>query len=142
MEIREVINPAEREGAFEVLRELRDNLSRDSFQTIYEAARSADGYTLVGAFAETRIIGVMGYRVLWDFVHGKHLYIDDLVVTKTLRSGGLGARLLLFAEEVAKKEGCQGLRLCTGIENEGGKRFYERNDWKIRSVAFKKSLSS
>jgi len=36
----------------------------------------------------------MGYRLLHDFVHGRHLYIDDLVVTSRLRSSGLGAELL------------------------------------------------
>ncbi len=84
----------------------------------------------------------MGYRILFDFVHDKHLYIDDLVVASSLRSQGFGKQLLDFAEVEARRLGCRGLRLCTGVENEGGKRFYERSGWAPRALAYKKKLES
>jgi len=62
-----------------------------------------------------RIVAVMGYRFLSDFVRGKHVYVDDLVSTESARSKGLGAELLKFAEDVAARSGCKSLRLCTGI---------------------------
>jgi GNAT superfamily N-acetyltransferase len=87
-----------------------------------------------------KVIAVMGYRILFDFVHGKHLYIDDLVTTEACRSKGYGAQLLSFAERKAQRQGCQGLRLCTGVENENGKRFYERHGWNPRTLAYKKRV--
>jgi hypothetical protein len=42
--------------------------------------------------------------------------------------------------DLAKELDCKGLRLCTGIENEQGKKFYERNGWSLRAVAYKKKL--
>ena len=88
------------------------------------------------------ILAVMGYRFLSDFVRGKHIYIDDLVTAEKIRSKGLGAELLKFAEELAHTNGCKSLRLCTGVENERGVSFYERNGWVKRAFAFTKKLKS
>lgn len=137
-EYRELTSPNELEEGYGVLRELRTTLTFQQFHNLYDAAKRADEYTLLGAFQDGRCVAVMGYRVLFDFVHGKHLYVDDLVVTEKCRSMGIGADLLRQAEKVAQAENCQGLRLCTGMENETGKRFYERQGWEPRSVAYKK----
>jgi GNAT superfamily N-acetyltransferase len=128
------------ERFYPVMRELRKDLSIEDYMTICEKAHEADGYEIVAIEAGGQVLAVMGYRVLFDFVHGKHLYIDDLVSTESHRSQGLGAKLLKHAEDLAKELGCKGLRLCTGIENEKGKKFYDREGWKLRAVAYKKKL--
>jgi ribosomal protein S18 acetylase RimI-like enzyme len=127
-------------SAFEVLKELRPHITLASFHSTYEMARVRDEYTLMGAFRNHEMVGLMGYRILFDYVHGKHLYIDDLVTIEKCRGQGIGATLLKEAELIAKKLGCTGLRLCTGIENEGGKKFYERENWEFRSVVYKKPV--
>ena len=129
------------EIAFPVLKLLRPHLVFQEYTALYEAARVADGYALVGGFEDPVLVAVMGYRILSDFVHGRHLYVDDLIVIPEKRSCGIGAALLEYAETKAFELGCSGLRLCTGIENEAGKRFYEREGWSARAVAFKKALS-
>lgn len=138
IEYRELTTTADLAKGFQVLRELRTHISFERFLELDNAARRADRYTVVGAFEAGQCIAVMGYRVLFDLVHGKHLYVDDLVVTERCRSKGVGAALLREAETVAQRMNCDGLRLCTGIENEAGKRFYEREGWELRSVAYKK----
>ena len=140
MEYQVLKSPPELEDGYALLKELRTNLSFTDFITLYKRARETDGYTLIGAFDNERMIGVMGYRILYDFIHGKHLYIDDLVVTRSQQSKGVGAKLLAYAESVAEKEDCKGLRLCTGHENERGIKFYEREGWNPRAIAFKKSF--
>ncbi len=141
MQVQELRTPAALERGYGILKELRTELSYQEFVSLYEAAKAADGYTLVGVFENEKCIAVMGYRLLSDFVHGKHIYIDDIVVTKERRSGGIGADLLRYAEKMAVERGCKGLRLCTGIENETGRRFYEREGWAARALAFKKLLA-
>jgi GNAT superfamily N-acetyltransferase len=128
------------ERGYKVLRELRTELSLTEFYTIYNQAKARDEFHLMAAVDNDNIVGVMGYRILFDFVHGKHLYIDDLVTTATKRGSGVGARLLKEAENIAKEHGCIGMRLCTGIENQGAKNFYEREGWLLRPVAYKKKL--
>lgn len=129
------------ERCYPVMKELRTALSFNDYMEIFEQAHAADGYEIVGIESDGEVAAVMGYRILFDYVHGKHLYIDDLVSTESQRSKGLGAQLLAYAENLAKELGCKGLRLCTGIENELGKKFYERHNWKLRAVAYKKKLS-
>ncbi len=141
IEIKQLATPIELNLGFETLKELRPHLNATQFHEIYTAAHEANGYVLVGLFQDQRCVAVMGYRVIHNFVHGKHLYVDDLVTTESVRSIGLGTKLLKFAEAEAERLGCKGLRLCTGIENERGKRFYEREGWTLRAVAFKKQLA-
>ncbi len=129
------------ERCYPVMKELRPQLTFEDYLSIYEQSHSADGYEIVAIENENRIRAVMGYRFLSDFVRGKHVYIDDLVSTESARSQGLGAELLKFAEELARTNGCKSLRLCTGLENEGGMKFYDRNGWKKRSFAYVKKIT-
>ncbi len=133
---------ADLERCYPVIKELRQQLSYEDYFSIYEEAHAADGYELVAIEDNSEILAVMGYRFLSDYVRGKHIYIDDLVTTEKIRSKGLGAELLKFAEDVARTSGCRSLRLCTGVENERGVNFYDRNGWIKRAFAYTKKLKS
>jgi GNAT superfamily N-acetyltransferase len=128
------------DSVLSLLRELRPHVTLNDLHSVYQKASQADQYGFYGFFEGESCIGLMGLRFLTDFVHGFHLYIDDLVVTQTKRSSGVGAALLQFAEDLAKKKNCSGLRLCTGTENAEGKRFYEREKWNLRAVVYKKKI--
>jgi ribosomal protein S18 acetylase RimI-like enzyme len=132
---------ADLERCYPVMRQLRPHLSLSEYLTIYEQAQKHDGYEIVALENEGTVMAVMGYRILYDFVRGKHVYIDDLVSSEEARSLGLGARLLKHAEEMAIQHQCKSLRLCTGLENEGGIRFYKKNGWTQRSYAFTKKTN-
>ncbi len=129
------------ERCFPVMKELRPHLSFEEYVSIYNESHAADGYEIVAIEANEKILAVMGYRFLSDYVRGKHVYVDDLVSTEKERSQGLGADLLKYAEEVASANGCRSLRLCTGIENERGVKFYDRNGWTKRAFAYTKKLT-
>ena len=127
---------------YPLLTELRTHLTYESFLDTYDHAHRNDHYELVGFFEEDNLIGLLGYRILYDFVRGRHLYIDDLITRETVRSKGLGTKILEFAENKARVEKCTGgLRLCAALENIRGIKFYEKNGWKARTFAFTKKLS-
>ncbi len=136
----QIKNNQDLERAFPIMKELRKDLTLEDFLNIYGKAHSANQYEIVALEKDGQILALMGYRILFDFVHQKHLYIDDLVSSEKYRSQGLGAKLLEYAEEIAKKLECHGLRLCTGLDNEQGKKFYEKNGWLFRAVVYKKKL--
>ena len=140
MEIIELKNSTQLKQGFTILKELRPKLTFQDYLDLYNKASDRDSFCLVGVFEKNHCTAVMGYRILYDFVHGKHLYIDDLVVSEQYRSKGTGTQLLNYAEKIAKKNHCAGLRLCTGIDNHLAKKFYERNNWLAKSIAFKHSL--
>ncbi len=139
MSIRE-IKENEVSVIFDLLKELRTTLSKEEFTDIYFEAKKADRYTFYGYYIDQNCVGLMGLRYLYDYVHKHHLYIDDLVVNKDYRSQGIGMILLEFAEDLARANACTGLRLCTGIDNKEGIRFYERENWAARAIAFKKKI--
>jgi GNAT superfamily N-acetyltransferase len=134
-------NEHDLERAYPVLKELRQHLSYQEYKNIYYQAKLADGYELIAVESEGEIIALMGLRYLSDFVRGRHLYIDDLISTQKVRSQGIGKILLDYAEELARNSNCTTLRLCTGIENDRGIKFYERNGWVKRALAYTKKLS-
>lgn len=141
MKIHIAKTPSDLEKLYPLLAELRTHLTYESFLDIYHHAHKNDQYELVGFFEEDNVIALIGYRVLYDFVRGRHLYIDDLITNEIVRSQGLGAKVLEFAEEKARELKCTGgLRLCAGIENAGGIKFYEKNGWKARALAFVKKI--
>ncbi len=128
------------ERCYPVMKELRPHLSFEDYISIYDQSHASDGYEIVAIENNEGILAVMGYRFLFDYVRGKHVYVDDLVSTEKARSKGLGAELLKFAERIAKETGCKSLRLCTGIENERGIQFYDREGWTKRAFAYSKKL--
>lgn len=132
--------PEDLDRAFPVMKELRPHLDLEDFKRLVMLAHTADGYRLVAREDRGVIRALMGYRILHDLVHGSHLYIDDLVTTKDSRSQGHGAELLKYAESEARRLGLSGLRLSTGVENEAGRRFYEREGWEFRAVVYKKKV--
>lgn len=142
MEIRHIREDGELASAFVVMKELRPHLTSTSFFNLYRHAHDADGYVLAGIFDKSECIALIGYRILYDFVHGKHLYVDDLVSTGARRSEGMGSKLLAFAEKEAIRIGCRGMRICTGLENDSAKRLYEKEGWEARSLAYKKVFHS
>jgi ribosomal protein S18 acetylase RimI-like enzyme len=128
------------ERCYPVMKELRPHLSFGDYLSIYDESHARDGYEIVAIEEKGEIIAVMGYRFLFDYVRGKHVYIDDLVCAENARSKGLGAELLKLAEEIAAESDCKTLRLCTGVENQRGMKFYERNGWLQRAFAYTKKL--
>lgn len=130
------------ERCYSVMKELRPSLDINDYMLIYEQSHNNDGYEIIAIEENEKILAVMGYRILYDFVRGKHVYIDDLVSTENARSKGLGADLLSYAEKIARESNCKGLRLCTGLDNERGMSFYERNGWVQRAIAYTKKLDS
>lgn len=134
-------DPRSLAACYLVMRELRPHVSLENFMALVHEAAQRDGYKLVVALDQNEnMVGVVGYRLMYDLVHGKHIYVDDLVTSEAHRSKGIGALLLTYAEKEAQQLGCSGLRLCTGIDNDRGKTFYARNGWNLRAVVYKKKF--
>jgi GNAT superfamily N-acetyltransferase len=132
-----LMNEKDLEPIYKLLIELRVGLDFNEFLNIYQLAQKT-GYQFYGALINQQLIGLMGARVLTDFVHGKHFYIDDLVVTQNQRGRGVGAQILAWAESYSLELDCRCLRLCTGVKAFDSQRFYENNLWEKRAVVFKK----
>ena len=134
--------PEDLDRAYTAIKDLRGSLGLEEFKSLVMLAHTADGYRLVARESGTKVVAIMGYRILHDLAHGSHLYVDDLVTLKRERSRGHGAELLKYAEAQARRLGLTGLRLATGIENEAAKSFFQREGWHARSLMFKKRVEA
>lgn len=114
--------PSEWESAYGLILQLR-TLTKDKF---IESVRiqTMNGYELVGAFNDEKMLGLMGVRPVHTLARGPHLHVDDLVVDETSRSLGVGKILLDFALTESKDRNMNFVFLDA---REQAIPFYERN---------------
>jgi GNAT superfamily N-acetyltransferase len=104
--------------ALEVMRSLRTGRTADELERLH-----AEGH---GG----------GFRVMTSFAHGRFLYVDDLATAERWRSQGYGELLEERLREVARVEGCEQIRLDSGVQRRRAHRFYFRRGYSIESFNF------
>jgi GNAT superfamily N-acetyltransferase len=127
------------EALYPVMRELRTELSDDELAERY-AAGHVDGYRLAGLFDGDECRAAAGYRVVTNFVNGKHMYVDDLVTADQWRSHGYGRLLNKYLVELARNEGCTSVQLDSAVHRRKAHRFYFRERYSISSFHFVRPL--
>lgn len=122
-----------------VLSQLRNQLSADSFATVFEEGYP-QGLRFTAAYDEGRCVGVAGWRLVACTSAGRKLYVDDLVTAVTARSQGVGARLLDHLLDRAREAGCTVLDLDSGVQRSDAHRFYMRERMIVSAFHFSKPL--
>ncbi len=124
-----------------VMVQLRPHLmSEDEFVARWRR-QVADGYRLLALFDGPRVLALAGFRVQENLVHGRFLYVDDLVTDETVRGGGHGERLMTHLEQEARTLGCAKLVLDTPLANSLGHRFYFRNGLLATALRFNMAIA-
>jgi hypothetical protein len=100
--IRELVRE-DLDRAFAVLKELREQLDPQTF-TARLQRQSEFGYRLYGAFDGTELVGLLGMRPVETMARGRHLHVDDLVVTEKRRGNAIGQELMGFAEKIRSRK--------------------------------------
>ena len=132
------VEDSELEAAWRVLVELRTHLSRGDFDQALDRQREMHDYKLIGAFEDGTLVGVLGLREVRTFARGRHLHVDDLVVSSNARGQGTGKRLIEYAERLARSLGMRQIFLDSRT---GATGFYERRGYRRHeSVLVKKNL--
>jgi GNAT superfamily N-acetyltransferase len=99
------------------LRALRPHFDSDeSIAQQIDGVQRAEGYRLVGAFLPKprHAVAVAGFRVSTSTAWGRHVYVDDLITLPRARRHGLASRLLEWAAEEGRRQGCEQLHLDSG----------------------------
>lgn len=121
---------------FPLMHQLRPHLSSaDEFVERWQR-QARSGYRLAAQFLDDEPVALTGFRIHENLVHGRHLYVDDLVADGAARSRGYGGRLFKYLIEAAKAEGCAKLLLDTPVANAGAHRFYYRQGLLITAFRF------
>jgi len=118
------------------MRELRPHLQDEAAFVERVQRQFADGYRLLCARVNDRAIGLAGYRPQENLIHGRFIYVDDLVVAATARRSGVGALLLDAVAQECRKLAIATLVLDTAIDNSLAQRFYSRYGMLARGLRY------
>jgi ribosomal protein S18 acetylase RimI-like enzyme len=131
-----VVGEADIAACFALMRALRPQLSSEAEFVERWRRQSEQGYAIFALWRAQRPVALAGFRVLENFVHGRFLYVDDLVTDESERRHGHGARLLDRLKAEGRVLGCRKLVLDTALENTLGHRFYYRQGLLAMSLRF------
>lgn len=127
-------------ACYQLMRQLRPRItSEQEFLSQWRRQRVA-GYRLLAFWQGAKPIAIAGFRIQENFVHGVHLYVDDLVTDESIRSRGVGALLMKRLAAEGQKLGCAKLLLDTPLTNTLGHRFYYRQGLMATALRFGISL--
>jgi len=126
--------------AFPVFQQLRPFVHDAEAFLAQVARQEKQGYQLLAAWQGPEIVGLAGYRELENFIYGKFVYIDDLVVLAQSRRLGVGEQLIHSVRQYAQQQGCQHLILDTALNNALAQRFYFRQGLVSNSLGFSQVL--
>jgi GNAT superfamily N-acetyltransferase len=128
-------------ACFPVMVLLRPHLA-DAAELVARVARQRDaGYRILAIWHDAAPVALAGYRVEENLVHGRFLYVDDLVTAESERHSGIGARLLDAVADEGRRAGCRRLVLDTGLDNVLAHRFYYRQGMLARALRFSREIA-
>jgi GNAT superfamily N-acetyltransferase len=138
--LRHAENGAEIGACFPVMVRLRPHLANAEEFAARVARQHEAGYRLLVAWRAGAPIGLAGYRVEETLIHGRFIYVDDLVTSESERRHGIGARLLEAVAAEGRRLGCGRLVLDTALDNVLAHRFYYRQGLVARALRFSRDL--
>lgn len=121
---------------YPVMAQLRPHLVSEEDFVARWRRQAPDGYRLLALVDGPRVVALAGYRVQENLVHGRFLYVDDLVTDASLRGGGHGGKLIDRLKQEARALGCGRLVLDTPLSNALAQRFYFRNGLLATALRF------
>ena len=131
-----VVGEADIAACYALMRALRPQLSSEAEFVERWRRQSEQGYAILALWRAQRPVALAGFRVQENLVHGRFLYVDDLVTDESERRHGHGARLLDRLKAEGRARGCHKLVLDTALENTLAHRFYYRQDLLAMSLRF------
>ncbi len=140
IELRHAESDAEIAACFPVMVQLRPHLA-DAGELVARVRRQQQaGYRILAAWRGGAPVALAGYRFEENLVHGRFVYVDDLVTVDRERRSRLGARLLDEVGRIGREHGIRRLVLDTALDNVFAHRFYYRQGLLARALRFSREL--
>jgi ribosomal protein S18 acetylase RimI-like enzyme len=141
VELRHAETDQEIAACFPVMVLLRPHLC-DAAELVARTGRQRrDGYRILAAWRGPEPVALAGYRITENLIHGRFIYVDDLVTAAEARRAGLGARLLDAVAAEGQDGGCRRLVLDTALDNVLAHRFYYRQGLLARALRFSREIA-
>ena len=120
-----------------VMSQLRPHLNEAGYLAMVARMRLSDGFRVFAAVRDGVVVGVAGVRPMELLYCGHILQIDDLVVSETERSTGVGKALLDHVKAEARALGRTEVHLDSGMLRQDAHRFYDREGFERLGYHFR-----
>jgi GNAT superfamily N-acetyltransferase len=127
------------EDAYEILSDVEPDLPREEFFDSYKKLLKND-VKILGLFDNNRLCTVSVASIVEDEVNGRYLYLYDLVTHKDMRRKGYGNEMLKYVENLAIYNGCERIKLNSGLHRTDEHKFLKSNDFEMFHYSFIKEL--
>jgi GNAT superfamily N-acetyltransferase len=114
-----------------LFRLLRANIDDEEEFVRRWRAQRPEGYQIVYVEVDGRVAAAAGFRLLHTMAWGRVLYLDDLIAGSEYQGNGLGALLLRWLQEEARRRECDEVHLDTGYQRQAAHRTYLRNGFEL-----------
>lgn len=138
--IRELIGLDEIVSIYPLLQQ-ETNRSWEVFHQRLTAMLAQGNYRCIAAYSEGRMVGIAGLLTSNQLWCGKFIEADHVVVDNTLRSMGIGSRLMQWIEDEAERIGCGTIRIAMVLGKDRTHQFYRRNGFFDDGLIMVKALS-
>ncbi|WP_342766999.1 GNAT family N-acetyltransferase [Trinickia dinghuensis] len=122
------------------MQQLRPHLSAPDELVARVAVQRAQQYRLLAMWDGRRPVALAGYRQVDNLIHGRFLYVDDLVTDERERGRSHGERMIDALREIGRSHRCGKLVLDTALSNVLAQRFYFRAGMLPRALRFSEDL--
>lgn len=120
---------------YKMMHQIREDLSEKALQKMI-SEQIKNGYQLAYVLHNEQVICVAGFTIGQKLSIGKHLYIDDFVTDKSVKSTDAGKALLDFIKIYAKQQECKSIHLDSSVDRHDAHKFYLSQDLHIVSHHF------
>lgn len=124
---------------YKIMHQVREDLSKEDFLAVINA-QIENGYKLAYVLDNNQIICVAGFTISHKLAWGKHIYIDDFLTDKSVKTTDAGKALLDFIKIYAKQQECTSIHLDSSVDRHDAHKFYLSQDLKIDSHHFSINL--
>lgn len=112
-----------------------DDFSLEKYKALLLEMLKGD-YRQVGAFEGDKLVGVAGLTIATKIWSGKYMDMDHFVVSRDLRSSGVGKQMIAYVKQLSKQEKCKILSCDVYSENFEAQRFYMNERFVPRGFHF------
>jgi GNAT superfamily N-acetyltransferase len=117
--------------------------TRADYQAAFARLHASQGHTLYVAECDGHIVGTFILSILPGLTE-RGLTLAELrsvQVAASLRSRGIGSRMLALAEDLAREAGAGRMELTSNLKRVDAHRFYERSGYARSHAGFKKKIA-
>jgi GNAT superfamily N-acetyltransferase len=127
------------DDAYDILSDVEPDIPKDEFFVAYKKLFKGD-VKILGLFNDSELCNVAVASIIDDNLTGRYLYLYDLVTHKDKRCQGYGSEMLKYIENLAIYNGCQRIKLNSGMHRSDEHKFLRNHGFDAFHYAFVKEL--